>query len=168
MGMAIMPISRHSALASFFKISVATALMFHMITAYTLFSVVLIHELLYVSRVPVLENLSETLRKVYPVLNPTYLYHETWPGKSSSLAIWRKSLIFTGITSVFIMLLIFIMTLPIMHSRHFNIFYFTYLLGIMGFVVICLDASTMFYCTAPGLAMWLFDWMMRLYELWLH
>ena len=32
-------------------------------------------------------------------------------------------------------------------------------------VIVCLHASTMFYCTAPGLAMWVLDWGMRLYEL---
>ncbi|KAH7327415.1 hypothetical protein BKA65DRAFT_566857 [Rhexocercosporidium sp. MPI-PUGE-AT-0058] len=166
MGMAILPISRHSALASFFKISVATTLTFHMITAYILFILVLTHGLLYVSWIPVFEALPTALRRVYPVLNPTYLYDETWPGRSSSLGIWRASLIFTGLVAAFIMLLIFITTLPSIRSRHFNIFYFTHLLGIVAIVVICLHASTMLYCTAPGLAMWLLDWMMRLYELW--
>jgi hypothetical protein len=77
MGMAIIPISRHSALASFFQISVATTLTFHMLTAYTLFALVLTHGLLYISWVPVFEVLSARLRMVYPVLNPTYLYRET-------------------------------------------------------------------------------------------
>ncbi|TAQ84564.1 hypothetical protein B7494_g7113 [Chlorociboria aeruginascens] len=38
LGMALVPISRHSALSSFFKLSVATGLAFHMLTAYTLFA----------------------------------------------------------------------------------------------------------------------------------
>lgn len=67
MGMAIVPISRHSALASFFKISVATALAFRMLTAYTLFTLVLTHVLLYVSWIPVFEALPKALRMVYPV-----------------------------------------------------------------------------------------------------
>ncbi|KAG4437822.1 hypothetical protein IFR05_006709 [Cadophora sp. M221] len=166
MGMAILPISRHSALASFFKISVATTLTFHMVTAYTLFALVLTHGLLYVSWIPVFEALPTALRKIYPVLNPTYFYDETWPGNSSSLGIWRASLIFTGCAAALIMLLIFITTLPAIRTRHFNLFYFTHLLGIVAIVIICLHASTMLYCTAPGLAMWLLDWMMRLYELW--
>ncbi|CZT44433.1 uncharacterized protein RSE6_04599 [Rhynchosporium secalis] len=166
MGMAILPISRHSALASFFKISVATTLTFHMITAYTLFTLVLIHGFLYVSWIPVFQGLPTALRKVYPVLNPTYLYNETWPGNTSKLGIWRASLIFTGIVAAFIMLLIFITTLPSIRNKHFNLFYFTHLLGIVAVVIICLHASTMLYCTAPGLAMWLLDWTMRVYELW--
>ncbi len=166
MGMAILPISRHSALSSFFKISVATTLTFHMITAYTLFGLVLTHGLLYVYWIPVFEGLPAALRRVYPVLNPTYLYYETWPGNPTSLGVWRASLIFTGIATAFIMLLIFITTLPAIRTRHFNLFYFTHLLGIVAIVVICLHASTMLYCTAPGLAMWLLDWAMRLYELW--
>jgi len=165
MGMAIIPISRHSALASFFKISVATTLTFHMFTAYTLFVLVVTHGFLYVSWIPVFNSLSQKLRLVYPVLNPTYLYNEAWPGNSSSLGVWRASLIFTGITSSFIMFLIFITTLPFIRNRHFNIFYFTHLLGIIAVIVICLHASTMFYCTSPGLMMWLLDWAMRLYEL---
>lgn len=166
MGMALMPISRHSALASFFKISVATTLTFHMFTAYTLFTLVTIHGLLYVAWIPVFQGLSDTLRQVYPVLNPTYLFHETWPGNTSSLGTWRASLIFSGIVSAFIMLLIFITTLPPIRNRHFNLFYFTHLLSVIAVTVICLHASTMLYCTAPGLAMWVLDWMMRLYELW--
>jgi hypothetical protein len=166
MGLAIIPISRHSALASFFKISVATTLTFHMLTAYTLFALVLTHGLLYVSWIPVFESLSARLRMVYPVLNPTYLYGESWPGNTSSLGVWRASLIFTGIMTSFIMLLIFVTTLPVVRNSYFNIFYFTHLLGIVAIVVICLHASTMFYCTSPGLVMWLLDWVMRLYELW--
>lgn len=165
MGMVLIPISRHSALASFFKLSVSTTLAFHMITAYTLFVLVLTHALLYVSWVPVFESLSETLRMVYPVLNPTYLYNETWPGLATSLGIWRSSLIFTGIVTTVIFSLIFATTLPPVRSKHFNVFYFTHLLTIVAVIIICLHASTMFYCTAPGLAMWVLDWGMRIYEL---
>lgn len=165
MGMALIPISRHSALASFFKISVATTLTFHMLTAYMLFALVTIHGLLYVSWVPIYEGLSDTLRMVYPVLNPTYLFQETWPGMRSSLGIWRSSLIFTGSLTALIMLLLFITTLPFIRSRYFNIFYFTHLFSILAVIIVCLHASTMFYCTSPGLTMWLLDWSMRLYEL---
>ncbi|KAE8445704.1 hypothetical protein EG329_012883 [Mollisiaceae sp. DMI_Dod_QoI] len=165
MGMVILPISRHSALASFFKLSVATTLRFHMITAYTLFALVITHGLLYLSWLPVFEALPSTLRIVYPVLNPTYLHRECWPGNHSSLGIWRASLIFTGMMTAFIMLLIFITTLPIVRLRHFNLFYFTHLLSIAAIIIICLHASTMLYCTVPGLAMWALDWAMRLYEL---
>ncbi|KAG0648785.1 Ferric reduction oxidase chloroplastic [Hyphodiscus hymeniophilus] len=157
MGMAIIPISRHSALASFFKISVATTLTFHMITAYTLFTLVTIHGLLYASWVAAFNGLSSSLRMVFPVLNPTYLYRETWPGNHSSLGIWRASLIFTGSLTALIMLLIFITTLPTIRNRHFNLFYFTHLLGIVAIIIICLHASLM---------MWLLDWVMRIYELW--
>ena len=165
MGIALLPISRHSALASFFKISVATTLTLHMLTAYSLFALVSTHGLLYVSWVPIFEALPKTLRMVYPVLNPTYLYQEVWPGNRLGLGIWRASLIFTGIVAATIMFLIFITTLPFIRNRHFNVFYFTHLLGIVAIVLICLHASTMFYCTAPGLSMWVLDWAMRLYEL---
>ncbi|KFZ00653.1 hypothetical protein V501_10563 [Pseudogymnoascus sp. VKM F-4519 (FW-2642)] len=43
LGMVLVPISRHSALASFFSLSVSTTLMFHMATAYTLFGLVMVH-----------------------------------------------------------------------------------------------------------------------------
>jgi hypothetical protein len=165
MGMVLIPVSRHSALASFFKLSVSTTLTFHMLMAYTLFTLVIIHGLIYVSWVPAFDSLSERLREVFPVLNPTYLYHETWPGDSSALGVWRASLIFTGIFSTTIMGLIFVTTLPKIRSKHFNLFYFTHLLSIVAVIIICLHASTMFYCVAPGLAMWILDWGMRLYEL---
>ena len=165
MGMVLIPISRHSALASFFKLSVSTTLAFHMLTAYTLFTLVLLHTFLYVSWVPVFNSLSTSLRMVFPVLNPTYLYNETWPGNTSSLGIWRASLIFTGLTATIIFCLIFVTTLPRIRGKHFNLFYFTHLLSIVAVIVICLHASTVFYCTAPGLIMWLLDWGMRLYEL---
>ena len=165
MGMVLIPISRHSALASFFKLSVSTTLAFHMLTAYTLFTLVLLHTFLYVSWVPVFKSLSTNLRMVFPVLNPTYLYNETWPGNTSPLGVWRASLIFTGLTATIIFCLIFLTTLPRIRGKHFNLFYFTHLLSIVAVIVICLHASTMFYCTAPGLIMWLLDWGMRLYEL---
>lgn len=103
---------------------------------------------------------------VYPVLNPTYLYDETWPGNTSSLSIWRASLPFSGLVSTVIMLLIFVTTLPVIRKTNFNLFYFTHLTVIIAVIVICLHASTMFYCTAPGLILWLVDWAMRVYELW--
>ena len=165
MGMVLMPIARHSALASFFKLSPSTTLANHMFAAYTLFLLVMIHGFLYLSWVPVFNSLSASLRKVFPILNPTYLYHETWPGNTSTLGVWRASLIFTGITSSIIMFIIFLTTLPRVRSRDFNTFYFTHLLSIPMVIIICLHASTMLYCTAPGIAMWILDWGMRLHEL---
>ena len=166
MGMVLVPVSRHSALASFFKLSVSSTLAFHMLTAYTLFALVLVHGLLYVSWVSAFKALSEQLRSVFPVLNPTYLYHETWPGNRSALGVWRASLIFSGLVAAFIFCLIFITTLPVIRKRkHFNLFYFTHLLSILAIVVVCLHASTLFYCLAPGLFMWVLDWGMRIYEL---
>ncbi|KAL8698611.1 MAG: hypothetical protein Q9224_001775 [Gallowayella concinna] len=165
MGMVLIPISRHSALASFFQLSVSTTLTLHMLSAYTLFILVLIHALLYVSWVGLINDLPANARKVLPVLNPTYLYHETWPGNSTSLGVWRASLIFTGLLAAIVMLIIFVTTLPKIRRKHFNLFYFTHLSSIFMVVVICLHASTMLYCTAPGLAMWCLDWSMRLHEL---
>ena len=165
MGMVLLPVTRNSALASFFKLSAATTFAFHMIQAYLLFALVLIHGLLYASWAVVWSRNSDLSRLVFPLLNPTYLYHEVWPGNTSSLGIWRASLIFTGLVATLIMVAMFITTFPVIRRKHFNVFYFTHLLGIAAVIVICLHASTMFYCTAPGLTMWLLDWGMRLYEL---
>lgn len=165
MGMALIPISRHSALASFFQLSVSTTLTMHMLSAYTLFALVLVHTFLYVSWVSVFNGLTTQARMVIPVLNPTYLYHETWPGNATSLGVWKASLVFTGLFAAIIMLIISLTTLPPIRRKHFNLFYFTHLSSILMVVVICLHASTMFYCTAPGLAMWCLDWSMRLQEL---
>ena len=156
-----------SALSSFFRLSASTTYAFHMIQAYVLFALVLIHGLLYASWVAAYNHARNLTRSslVFPVLNPTYLTDEVWPGNSSSLGIWRASLIFTGILTTLIMLAVFITTFPGIRRKHFNCFYFTHLLMIVAVVVICLHASTMFYCTAPGLAMWTLDWGMRIYEL---
>ncbi len=165
MGMVLLPISRHSALSSFFKLSVSTTLAFHTIMAYALFTLVLLHGSLYVSWVPVFHRMSPHLRMVFPVLNPTYLYNESWPGNTLSLGIWRASLTFTGLFAATIMCLIFVTSFPAIRAKHFNIFYFTHLSIILAIVVVCLHASTMFYCISPGLVMWLLDWSMRLHEL---
>ena len=66
MGMAILPVSRHGAIASFLKLAVATTLTFHMLTAYTLFALVVTHGLLYASWIPVFHSLSEQARTVFP------------------------------------------------------------------------------------------------------
>ncbi|KAL8859967.1 MAG: hypothetical protein Q9178_003516 [Gyalolechia marmorata] len=127
MGMALVPISRHSALASFFQLSVSTTLTLHMLSAYTLFALVLVHTFLYVSWVAFINGISAHARKVLPVLNPTYLPHETWPGSRTSLGVWRASLIFTGLFAVIIMLALSVTTLPKIRRKHFNLFYFTHL-----------------------------------------
>lgn len=165
MGMVIIPVSRHSALASFFQLSVSSTLTFHMLSAYVLFFLIVLHAFLYVAWTPVFQNLNATLRHIFPVLNPTYLYDEVFPGSTSALGKWRASLVFTGTVSTAILLVVSVTTLPWVRKRHFNAFYFTHLFGIVAIVVVCLHASTLFYCTAPGLAMWVLDWAMRIYEL---
>ena len=165
MGMVLLPISRHGAITTAFNFSVSTTLTVHMVLAYFLFLLVTIHGLLYVSWIPVFKSLSAELQMVIPVLNPTYLYDETWPGNSTSLGIWRASLIFSGSLTAAIMLGIFVTTLPRIRSKHFNVFYFTHLCSIIMIIIICLHASTVTYCLAPGLAMWCLDWGMRIHEL---
>ncbi len=165
MGMVLLPVARNSALSSFFRLSPSTTFAFHMIQAYVLFSLVLIHGLLYASWTAVYNRNPALTRFTFPLLNPTYLYQEVWPGSKSSLGIWRASLIFTGLITVLIMVAMFITTFPMIRRKHFNVFYFTHLLSIVAVIVVCLHASTVFYCTAPGLAMWVLDWGMRIYEL---
>jgi hypothetical protein len=74
-------------------------------------------------------------------------------------------LIFTGSASSLIMLAMFSTSFFIIRKTHFNLFYFTHLPGIMAVVLLCLHASTVFYCTIPGLSIWLLDWGMRVFEL---
>lgn len=165
MGLALLPVSRHSALASFFKLSVSSTLTFHILTAYTLFTLVLIHTFLYIAWLPGITDLYSKSSRTFPVLNPTYLYDEVWPGNTGSLGIWRASLVFTGAGAALIMALLSITTLPWIRLHHFNFFYFTHLFSILAVIMVCLHASTLFYCTAPGLAMIVLDWGMRIYEL---
>lgn len=165
MGLALIPVSRHSALASFFKLSVSTTLAFHMLTAYTLFALVLIHTFLYIAWLPTVTELYSRSIRVFPVLNPTYLYNEVWPGNPSSLGIWRASLVFTGAGAALIMAVLSVTTLPWVRKHQFNTFYFTHIFSIVAVIIVCLHASTIFYCTAPGLAMIILDWGMRFYEL---
>ena len=165
MGMVLLPVSRHSALASLFKVSPISTYIFHMVAGYVLFTLVLLHALLYLLWAMMFNANREAYRYILPVLNPTYYYHEVWPGNNTMLGYWRASLVFTGLTSACIMLLIFFTSLPYVRLRHFNLFYFTHLLLIVAVVVICLHASTMFYCTLPGILMWLLDWSMRVSEL---
>lgn len=99
------------------------------------------------------------------VLNPTYLFEEVWPGNHSSLAIWRASLIFTGGAATLLMTAMLLTSFPVIRRKWFNVFYFTHLVGLLAIVFVCLHASTMFYCIAPGLSMWLLDWGLRSHEL---
>jgi hypothetical protein len=165
MGMVLLPVSRHSALASFFKLSPTTVYTFHMTMAYVLFALVVAHASLYAAWVALYNQNQDQFRAIFPALNPTYLYNEVWPGNKSSLGTWRASLIFTGIISSLIMVAMFLTSFPIIRRKYFNLFYFTHLFGIVAVIVICLHASTVFYCTIPGLSMWLLDWSMRFFEL---
>ena len=165
MGMVLLPVARNSALSSFFRLSASTTFAFHMFQAYVLFGLVVVHGLIYAAWVSIYNRDPDHTRFVFPLLNPTYLYHEVWPGDESSLGVWRASLIFSGLVSAVIMLAMFLTTFPVVRRKHFNLFYFTHLLGIVAVIVVCLHASTLFYCTAPGLAMWVLDWGMRVYEL---
>ncbi|USW58985.1 Putative ferric reductase transmembrane component-like domain-containing protein [Septoria linicola] len=165
MGMVLLPVSRHSALASFFKLSPSTIYTFHMTMAYILFALVLIHGALYADWAALYNQNREAFRLILPVLNPTYIYEETWPGLRSALGVWKSSLIFTGIVSSLIMVAMLFTSFPVVRRKWFNVFYFTHLFGIVAVIIICLHASTMFYCTIPGLSMWLLDWSMRVFEL---
>ena len=103
MGMVLLPVSRHSALASFFKLSPTTTYTFHMTMAYILFALVLIHGALYADWAAIWNTDRDAFRMILPILNPTYIYEETWPGLRSALGIWKSSLIFTGTLSSLIM-----------------------------------------------------------------
>jgi hypothetical protein len=48
-GMVLIPISRYSVLASFFSLSISTTLTFYILTIYSLFALVLMHGILYIS-----------------------------------------------------------------------------------------------------------------------
>ena len=148
LGMVLVPISRHSALASFFSLSVSTTLTFHMATAYTLFGLVIIHEFLYLSWVPTFNALSAQLRMVFPVFNPTYLYHETWPRDTSALGVGRASLIFSGLLTTTIMELIAVTTVPVVRRKHFGLFYYTHLLIIPGVIIISPCEHNLLLCRA--------------------
>ncbi|KAK4623711.1 hypothetical protein CLAFUW4_05501 [Fulvia fulva] len=166
MGMALLPVSRHSALISFFELSPETAFLFHKATASLLFLIVLLHGLLYIGWAGAYYAQNPVAFKhVLPLLNPTYLFNEVWPGNTSSLGTWRVSLIFTGSAAALIMFLTLCTSFAAVRRKHFNCFYFTHLLAIVAIIMVCLHASTMFYCTLPGLSMWLLDWGMRLSEL---
>ena len=164
-GMVLLPVSRHSALASFFRLSPSTTYVFHMTQAYMLFGLIMVHGSLYAAWAASYNQNRDLFRHVLPLLNPTYLYNEVWPGNTSALGIWRASLIFTGSVASLIMLSMFLTSFPMVRRKHFNLFYYTHLLGIEADVIICLHASTMLYCTLPGLSMWLLDWSMRIFEL---
>jgi hypothetical protein len=159
-----MPI-RNGALAGYFKLEPGTNFLYHMTEAYLLFILVAVHGFLYADWAAIYNSARDRFRPVYPVLEPTYLYHEVWPGNTSALGIWRASLIFTGIVSSLIMFAMLLTSFPVMRRKYFNLFYFTHLFGIAAVVIICLHASTMFYCTAPGLTLWLVDWIIRANEL---
>jgi hypothetical protein len=113
MGMVLLPVSRHSALASFFKLSPTTTYVFHMTMAYILFGLVIIHGALYADWASLYNQDRDAFRPILPVLNPTYYYDETWPGLRSGLGVWRASLVFTGIVSSSIMLLMFFTSFPV-------------------------------------------------------
>ena len=76
MGMVLLPVSRHSALASFFRLSPMTTFHFHMIQAYVLFGLVVVHGLIYAAWAATYNQSRDRFRHVLPVLNPTYLYNE--------------------------------------------------------------------------------------------
>ncbi|KAI5370368.1 Putative ferric reductase transmembrane component-like domain-containing protein [Septoria linicola] len=165
MGMVLLPVTRHGALAAFFKLEPSTNFLFHMTQAYLLFVFVVAHGLSYAGWAALYNRAKDQFHYIYPVLNPTYLYEEVWPGGHSSLTVWRASLIFTGVAATLIMTAMLLTSFPAMRRRYFNLFYFTHLSGILATIIVCLHASTMFYCTAPGLAMWLLDWTLRGLEL---
>ena len=165
MGMVLLPISRHSALISFFQLSPTTVCTFHIILAYILFSLVVIHGSLYAVWVTSYNQNRDPFRHVLPTLNPTYQHSEIWSGNASALGTWRASLIFNGMFSSMIVLAMLLTSFPIVRRKHFNLFYFTHLLGIAVVVIVCLHASTILYSTIPGLSMWLLDWSMRTFEL---
>ena len=76
MGMVLLPVSRHSALASFFRLSPMTTFTFHMIQAYVLFGLVVIHGVIYGTWAATYNLKRDQFRHLLPVLNPTYLYNE--------------------------------------------------------------------------------------------
>lgn len=74
-------------------------------------------------------------------------------------------MIFSGGAATLLMTAMLLTSFPVIRRKWFNVFYFTHIIGLAAIIVVCLHASTMFYCIAPGLSMWLLDWGLRSYEL---
>lgn len=57
------------------------------------------------------------------------------------------------------------LALPIVRRSSFDLFYYSHIVGAIATLVFaCIHASTNFYCLLPGLALWLTDWMSRIFH----
>ena len=156
-GLALTPVSRHSALGSFFKLSFSGTQKFHMMVSYLLITLVFVHTLLYLYWVGYWKTWPADKQALFPVYNPEHSNDEVYPGNKTALGKYRASLVFTGGASAFILLLIVITSNRFVRGRWFKIFYWVHTLSILSIIVAALHSSTLFYCIAPGIFMWLLD-----------
>lgn len=165
LGLALTPVSRHSALGSFFKLTFSGTQAFHTVVSYLLINMVLLHALLYVYWVGYWNTWPADKRELFPVFNPAYNADEVYPGNKTVLGRGRASLVFTGGAAAFIMLMIVITSIRIVRRKWFRIFYWVHAMCIPAIVIASLHSSTLFYCIAPVVFMWLLDKCVYLYAL---
>lgn len=157
LGLALTPVSRHSALGSFFKLTFNGTQAFHMMVSYLLISLVLLHALLYIYWVGYWKTWPADQQTLFPVYNPTYNASEVYPGNKTTLGRYRASLVFTGGAATFIMLMIFITSIRLVRQKWFRIFYWVHSMCVLAIILASLHSSTVFQCIAPGVLMWLLD-----------
>lgn len=67
--------------------------------------------------------------------------------------------------SFLFMLIIIITALPVLRRRAYNTFYYTHIiLSTLIFIAASIHASTDFYFLLPGLLLWIFDWVWRVFR----
>lgn len=157
LGLALTPVSRHSALGSFFKLTYKGTQAFHRSVSYLLISLVLLHALLYIYWAGYWKTWPADKQALFPVYNPTYNANDVYPGNTTTVGRYRASLVFTGAASAVIMLFICVTSISIVREKWFKLFYWVHSLVLLSIVIAALHASTLFYCIAPGIFMWFLD-----------
>ncbi len=165
LGLALAPVSRHSALGSFFKLTFRDTQHFHTCISHVLVVLSIVHLLIYVYWAGYWRSLSLQQQKVFPVYNPVYLSEDVWPESNASLAKWRASLLFTGAAAAFTMIIIVATSFPLVRRRFFKVFSYIHTTSIVAVILSCLHSNSVLYCAAPGISMYILDKSMRIWEL---
>lgn len=157
LGLALTPVSRHSALGSFFKLTFSGTQAFHMMVSYLLITLVLLHALLYIYWAGYWKTWPIDKQALFPVYNPTYNADEVYPGNKTAMGRYRATLVFSGGVAAFIMLMIALTSIRIVRRKWFKVFYWVHAMSLLAIFIAALHSSTLFYCIAPGVFMWLLD-----------
>ncbi|KAI8716350.1 Ferric oxidoreductase domain-containing protein [Fusarium sp. LHS14.1] len=161
LGLLIIPVSRDNLVGRAFKLHQSTLLFAHKVVGFLFLLAVLAHGIAYAMyALDTSGDGDEKKTEAFGTGNPTMTLKE-----SEERGEWYSSTTYNGAAVLVVIIFITLTASAWIRRRCYNFFYYTHVFcAILIFIGASIHASTDFYLLLPGLSLWVFDWVSRLFR----